>query len=136
MNSATAIFTDVVLAMNRFNFIGGVHNDLKAKPFMSLDYDTTEGGTGHVGFICHKQPVLEKAIRGVIAESAFSELRPGSTVVSITEDSEFVYVEYVSAHGTRQKMRAKFLVGADGKTGYTRKKYLEPKGIIMEQCSQ
>ena len=28
------------------------------------------------------------------------------------------------------------MVGADGKTGYTRKKYLEPKGIIMEQCSQ
>jgi 2-polyprenyl-6-methoxyphenol hydroxylase-like FAD-dependent oxidoreductase len=122
--------------MNKFNFIGGTHNDLSKKEFMAIDYGTTEGGTGHVGFICHKQPALEKAIRGVIAENAFSELRVGSTIVSISEDSEFVYVEYVSADGTRRKMRAKFLVGADGKTGYTRKKYLEPKGIIMEQCSQ
>lgn len=102
---------------------------------MAIDNGTT-GGTGHVGFICHKQPVLEKALRGVIAKSAFSELRVSSTVVSITEDSDFVYVEYHGADGTRRKMRAKFLVGADGKTGYTRKKYLEPKGIIMEQCSQ
>jgi 2-polyprenyl-6-methoxyphenol hydroxylase-like FAD-dependent oxidoreductase len=122
--------------MTRFNFVGGVHNDLSKKAFMAIDYGTTEGGTGHVGFICHKQPVLEKAIRGVIAESAFSELRVSSTIVSIAEDNDFVYVEYVGADGTRRKMRAKFLVGADGKTGYTRKKYLEPKGIIMEQCSQ
>jgi 2-polyprenyl-6-methoxyphenol hydroxylase-like FAD-dependent oxidoreductase len=122
--------------MTRFNFVGGVHNDLSKKAFMAIDYGTTEGGTGHVGFICHKQPVLEKAIRGVIAESAFSELRVSSTIVSIAEDNDFVYVEYVGADRTRRKMRAKFLVGADGKTGYTRKKYLEPKGIIMEQCSQ
>jgi 2-polyprenyl-6-methoxyphenol hydroxylase-like FAD-dependent oxidoreductase len=130
------VFTETIPGMNRFNFVGGVHNDLSTKAFMSIDYGTTEGGTGHVGFICHKQPVLEKAIRAAIAENEFSELRVGSTIVSITEDRDFVQVEYASTNGTRRKMRAKFLVGADGKTGYTRKKYLEPKGIIMEQCSQ
>lgn len=122
--------------MDKFNFVGGVHSDLSAKPFMSIDYGTTEGGTGHVGAICHKQPVLEKAIRGVIQENAFSDLRVSSTIVSIREDNNFVYVEYTSADGTLRKIRSRFMVGADGKTGYTRKKYLEPKGIIMEQCSQ
>lgn len=122
--------------MDRFNFVGGVHSDLSVKPFMSIDYGTTEGGTGHVGFICHKQPVLEKAIRDVIQENAFSDLRVSSTIVSIREDNDFVYVEYTSADGTLRKMRSRFMVGADGKTGYTRKKYLEPRGIIMEQCSQ
>lgn len=130
------MFTDIIPGMDRFNFVGGVHSDLSVKPFMSIDYGTTEGGTGHVGFICHKQPVLEKAIRGAIQENAFSELRVSSTIVSIREDNDFVYVEYTSANGTLRKMRSRFMVGADGKTGYTRKKYLEPKGIIMEQCSQ
>ena len=122
--------------MNKFNFVGGVHSDLSAKAFMVMDYGTTEGGTGHVGFICHKQPVLEQAIRGVIEENEFSELRVGSTIVSIAEDTEYVYVEYSSPDGIQRKMRAKFMVGADGKTGFTRKKYLEPKGILMEKCSQ
>ena len=122
--------------MDKFNFIGGAHSDLSVKPFMSIDYGTTEGGTGHVGFICHKQPILEKAIRSAIQENAYSDLRVSSTVVSIREDNDFVYVEYTSVDGTLRKMRSRFMVGADGKTGYTRKKYLEPKGIIMEQCSQ
>ena len=79
---------------------------------------------------------LEKAIRGVIQENAFSDLRVGSTIVSVREDNGFVYVEYTSADGILRKMRSRFTVGADGKTGYTQKRYLVPKGIIMEQCSQ
>ena len=122
--------------MDKFNFISGVHSDLSKKPFLTMDYGTTEGGTGHVGFLCHKQPVMEKAIRDVIQESSFCELRPGSTVVSITEDENLVRVGYENASGTRKGVRAKFLIGADGKTGFTRKKYLEPKGIILERCHQ
>lgn len=127
---------DASTGMDKFYFIGGVHSDLSRKPFMAMDYSTTEGGTGHVGFICHKQPVLERAIRSVIEENPFSELRPGSTVVAITEDKDLVHVEYDDSAGTRREVRGRFLVGADGKTGYTRKKYLEPRGVIMERCSE
>lgn len=33
-------------------------------------------------------------------------------------------------------MRGKYLVGADGKTGFTRKKYLEPRGVLLQQSSR
>ena len=43
-------------------------------------------------------------------------------------------VQYVDAGGQERSIRGKFLIGADGKTGYVRKKYLEPKGITMDHC--
>ncbi|KAK7178052.1 putative monooxygenase [Paraphaeosphaeria sporulosa] len=104
--------------MGNFQFIGGAHNHLMKKPFMVMDYNTTEGGTGHPGFICRKQPAIEKHLRSRIEDLAESQLRLSATVTSISEDEDW------------------FLVGADGKTGYTRKKYLEPKGILIEKVSQ
>lgn len=128
------IFTKFGSPAGLFKFIGGVHKDLSRKPFMVMDYNTTEGGTGHVYFVSQKQPVTEQAMREVIEKSPSSQLRPNSTVTSISEDEEMVYVEYIDASTTPRRIRAKFLVGADGKTGFTRKKYLEPKGIKMERC--
>ena len=122
--------------MERFNFVGGVHNDLSKKPFMAMDYGTTEGGTGHVGFICHKQPALERAIRDAIDRNSFSQIRENSTVNSIAEDEDMVYVKYSDINGAERRIRARFFVGADGKTGFTRKKYLEPRGIKLERCSE
>lgn len=63
----------------------------------------------------------------------FCNLRSNSTVVAIEEDEEFVYIEYTDGDGQTRKVRAKFLVGADGKTGFTRKMYLEPRGVVMEK---
>jgi 2-polyprenyl-6-methoxyphenol hydroxylase-like FAD-dependent oxidoreductase len=120
--------------MERFNFISGITSDLQKKPLLSMNYSTSEGGTGHCGFICHKQPFLEKAIRDVIEASEYSTLRTSSTVKAIEEDDNYVYVDYTNGQGGTRRIRASFLVGADGKTGYVRKKYLEPKGIVMEQC--
>ena len=54
--------------------------------------------------------------------------------MAINEDDDHVYVDYDDGDGQRRKLRAAFLVGTDGKTGYVRKKYLEPKGILMERC--
>lgn len=122
--------------MGKFNFIGGTHSDLNTTPFMTMDYSTTEGGTGHVGCICHKQPVLEKTIRDVIDKDSFCELRSNATIAAITEGNEMVSVEYEDVAGRRRGIRARFMVGADGKTGFTRKCYLEPKGILMERCSE
>ena len=53
--------------------------------------------------------------------------------MAITEDEEYVFADYDDQKGQRRRVRAKFLVGTDGKTGFTRKKYLEPRGVIMEK---
>jgi hypothetical protein len=53
----------------------------------------------------------------------------------IEEDADWVYCQYLDASGEQKKIRSKFLVGCDGKTGFTRKSYLEPKGVLMEQIS-
>jgi 2-polyprenyl-6-methoxyphenol hydroxylase-like FAD-dependent oxidoreductase len=55
---------------------------------------------------------------------------------SISEDEDWVYATYKDGTGVEKQIRAKFLVGADGKTGYTRKKYLEPKGVFMQWAEQ
>lgn len=126
--------TDLFAGMQKFHFISGTDKDLSKRPLLSFDYNTSEGGTGHVGFICHKQPALEKAIRDTIAVNTYSQLRSRSTVNAISEDDNSVTVHYSDAKGQQQSIQAAFLVGADGKTGYVRKKYLEPKGIRMDRC--
>lgn len=131
------VYSEIGRCMGMFNFVGGIHSDLTTKPFMRMDYGTTEGGTGHVGFICHKQPVMEKHIRRKIAEHRSSQLRTSCTLTSIHEDKDWIYATYTddNEHAER-RVRAKFLVGADGKTGFTRKMYLEPKGVLMQQISE
>ncbi|KAJ5125209.1 monooxygenase [Penicillium atrosanguineum] len=54
----------------------------------------------------------------------------------IFEDADWVYATYSDASGTERKLRAKFLAAADGKTGFTRKMYLEPKGIQLNWAEQ
>ncbi|TVY68679.1 3-(3-hydroxy-phenyl)propionate/3-hydroxycinnamic acid hydroxylase [Lachnellula suecica] len=89
------------------------------------------GGTSHPGVVFHKQPAMERGLREVISSQPESEVRTGSTVISIEETKDSVVVTY-KVSGETKRIRGKFLVGADGKTGFTRKNYLEPKGIIME----
>lgn len=120
--------------MTKFNFISGVHSDLSKKPLLCFDQSTSEGGTGHVGFICHKQPSLEKAIRDAVAGSPHSQLRSKCVLTGIQEQEDSIVVQYVDANSQSKSLRGKFLVGADGKTGFVRKKYLEPKGITMDRC--
>lgn len=103
-------------------------------PFLSFDLTSSDGGTGHVGIVFHKQPELEKAIRDAISQTPYSDLRPQSLLVSITEDEYRVQADYIDHHGSRKQISAPFLVGADGKTGYVRKNYLEPRGISLDRC--
>lgn len=119
--------------MLRFNFISGQGFDLMKPPMISIDNTTSEGGTGHVGFMTHKQPVLERAVRDRLADNKWSDLRTSSTINGIHEDESQVVVTYVDASGETQRLSGLFLVGADGKTGYVRKNFLEPKGVLMEQ---
>lgn len=120
--------------MLKFNFITGVHSDLYKTPMMSVDTSTSEGWTGHVGVMCHKQPEMEKAIRSCINGSLYSQLRTGSLITAISEDEDSVTANYMTSAGNSSAIRGKFLVGADGKTGFVRKNYLEPRGIMLERC--
>lgn len=120
--------------MKKFHFISGIHNDLYRRPMLSMNYSTGAGGVGHPGFFCHKQPALEKAIRDAISGRRCSELRSSCLVTAVSEDDKNVRVQYTNKEGQQKTVEAKFLVGADGKTGFVRKKYLEPQGITMERC--
>ncbi|KAL3460086.1 hypothetical protein BJX64DRAFT_263683 [Aspergillus heterothallicus] len=126
------VFVDIGSTIPRIRFVSGIHQDLHTTPILSFDSSSSEGNTGHVGAMRHKQPSLEKHLRSVIEASTFSELRSSCTLTSIQEDDNWVYASYQDAAGAEKKLRAKFLAAADGKTGYTRKHYLEPKGIQLE----
>ncbi|OAP61174.1 hypothetical protein AYL99_03375 [Fonsecaea erecta] len=110
-------------------------NGLMTKPFMKMNLSTTEGGTGHVAAICHKQPVMEKNIRMVANSCPSSQLRLGSTIVGIEEERDFVRAQYIDKNGTQRTIQGRFFVGADGKTGFTRKRYLESKGVSLQTLS-
>lgn len=128
------IFTEIGSCMQRFNFVSGIHNNLNKTPMVSIDYSTSEGGTGHPGFICHKQPVLEKAVRDVVHNNVYSDFRSNCAVTGIEEADDSVIVQYMRNTGPESLLKGKFLVGTDGKTGFVRKKYLEPRGITMDRC--
>ncbi|KAJ3538382.1 hypothetical protein NM208_g5926 [Fusarium decemcellulare] len=127
------VYTDIGTYMNKFLFIGGTATVLNRKPFMQFDYDTTEGGTGHMGFICHKQPVLEKHLREVMDRWEACELRTQCAVTELAEDENWTYCRYIDGNGKAKQIRSRFFVGADGKTGFTRKEYLESRGVKLER---
>ncbi|KAF4336948.1 monooxygenase [Fusarium beomiforme] len=128
------IFTEIGQCVENFRFIGKIHTDLSREPFLMMNYGTTEGGTGHPGFMCHKQPCIEQNLRSQIVALGAAKLRLGATVNSITEDGDWVYARYTDKSNQTRAIRGRFLVGADGKTGFTRKQYLEPKGVTMDQA--
>jgi 2-polyprenyl-6-methoxyphenol hydroxylase-like FAD-dependent oxidoreductase len=121
------------------------------KPFLQINNNTVSshdskhrsqvnrrqitGGTGHVGFMSHKQPELEKHLRDAM-DKKYAELRGGTTMTKVSEDDKNVHVTYQTADAKMHRIRAKFLVGADGKTGFVRKNYLEAKGVLMEKSSK
>ena len=89
-----------------------------------------------MGFLFHNQPALERELRAAALSHRCTDIRLSATVTSIEEDQDWVYCRYSMADGSSHCLRSKFLVGADGKTGFTRKKYLEPKGVVLERASR
>ncbi|KAI1612263.1 putative monooxygenase [Exophiala viscosa] len=128
------VHSEIGETLGRIHFISGKQG-LITEPFMEMDMSSTEGGTGHVGAICHKQPVMEEYIRQSARRCPSSVLRLGATIMEIQEDGNWVRAKYLDDHGKERWIRAKFFVGADGKTGFTRKRYLEPKGVVLETVS-
>ncbi|GAB1201258.1 hypothetical protein APSETT444_010648 [Aspergillus pseudonomiae] len=132
----SSIYTEIGNCMNKFKFIGGTEPILEKSAFIEMDYGTTEGGTGHVGFICHKQPALEQCLRNAMASSRKCVLRSGCEITHLSQDEQCTLCEYRDPKGQIRRIKSRFFVGADGKTGFTRKQYLEPRGILMEKAHQ
>ncbi|KAE8315350.1 hypothetical protein BDV41DRAFT_563072 [Aspergillus transmontanensis] len=132
----SSIYTEIGTCMNKFKFIGGTEPILEKSAFIEMDYGTTEGGTGHVGFICHKQPALEQCLRNAMASSRKCVLRSGCEITHLSQDEQGTLCEYRDPKGQIRRIKSHFFVGADGKTGFTRKQYLEPRGILMEKAHQ
>lgn len=76
---------------------------------------------------------MEKYLRLAASRHGCSHIRVACTVTQICEEDDWVYCRYSDASGAERSIRGRFLVGADGKTGFTRKKYLEPKGVDLER---
>ncbi|KAL2206005.1 FAD/NAD(P)-binding domain-containing protein [Sarocladium strictum] len=127
------VFTEIGQCMGRFNFVGGREPDLSREPFMIMDYNTTEGGTGHPGFLCHKQPAIEVNLRKRIKELGVGKVCLGARVTGLKEVQNSVEVTYLDTDNKTHQVSAKIFVGADGKTGFTRKHYLEPLGISLDR---
>ncbi|RAK74638.1 putative monooxygenase [Aspergillus fijiensis CBS 313.89] len=127
-----SIYTEIGTSMGEFRFVSGTGNDLYKTPILEINCNETAGTTGHVGYIGQKQPTLESKLRSAMSP-VYCSLRCGSAIVDIKEDDDWVYCTYHNVDGKDHKVRARYLVGADGKTGYTRKQYLEPRGVMMEK---
>lgn len=80
------------------------------------------------------QATLEKHLRNAMTSSEFCQLRSNCTVFEIREDENYAYCRYRGIKGNTHTIKSRFFVGADGKTGFTRKNYLEPLGIHLEQA--
>ena len=79
----------------------------------------------------HKQPELERSLRSVMEKYPHSQLRSGCTLTAIEESENWVFATYRNFEGEQKRIRSRFLVGADGKTGFVRKHYLQAKGVDL-----
>lgn len=71
----------------------------------------------------------EREIRALLKTIPACDLRVGCEVLSRVENEDHTIIEYRTADGTIQFIRTSWLVGADGKRGIVRKKFLEPEGV-------
>jgi 2-polyprenyl-6-methoxyphenol hydroxylase-like FAD-dependent oxidoreductase len=75
---------------------------------------------------------IERELRKRIVELSSVDLRIGCEVLDRTEEEAGVVVKYKDEEGNVSLIRTSYLVGADGKRGIVRKKFLEPEGIKQE----
>ncbi|TPX15235.1 uncharacterized protein E0L32_004512 [Thyridium curvatum] len=81
------------------------------------------------------QPRLEHALRTLVSRSPFCNLREGCEVTGRTEcgRTSTTVVHYRDPSGSARDIACTWLVGADGKKGIVRKKFLEPTAGIRQE---
>lgn len=60
------------------------------------------------------------------------DLRVGCEVLGRKEEEDSLIINYSDKDGNKKSIRTSYLIGADGKRGIVRKKFLEPEGIRQE----
>lgn len=75
---------------------------------------------------------LERELRNKINVLPSLGLRSGCEVLDRDEEDTGIVVKYKDEEGNIRSIRTLYLIGADGKRGIVRKKFLEPEGIIQE----
>jgi len=74
----------------------------------------------------------EREIRALLKDFPSCQLRTGCEVLTREQVGDHTVIEYNNQAGARRSIRSRWLVGADGKRGVVRKKFLEPEGIRQE----
>ncbi|KIW02534.1 uncharacterized protein PV09_05992 [Verruconis gallopava] len=83
--------------------------------------------------ILQVQTKLEQVLRELIAESPYCSLRLRCEVVDRVEEDDRVIINYIENSDSERQIQCCWLVGADGKKGTVRKRFLEPEvGIVQE----
>ncbi|KAF8854801.1 FAD/NAD(P)-binding domain-containing protein [Acephala macrosclerotiorum] len=109
------------------------HNrNFQRAPFMSFDTTKDYLLQSVSNAINQFQPNYERALRVELSCLSSCNLRTGCEVVNMAEEDGSVVVEYVDTEGNRRDIRTSWFIGADGKRGVVRKKFLEPEGIIQQ----
>lgn len=129
------IYKEVGAQTVDLHFVSGRHYDINATPFLR-GRGADNSHASHVLNIMFRQPKLEELLRGAIRESGIGEYRDGSEVVGMedADGNKSVVVRYRDVRDGKEKsIKARFVVGCDGRRGYVRKVFLEPKGIIAER---
>ncbi|KAK3688882.1 hypothetical protein B0T22DRAFT_407582 [Podospora appendiculata] len=114
-----------VLNFHRGNF--------RQSPFMSYDIREDWLKQSVSNNITQFQPNYEREIRAILGDFPSCQLRTGCEVLSREVDGDHTIIEYLDQSGARHSIRSAWLVGADGKKGVVRKKFLEPEGIKQEE---
>lgn len=76
----------------------------------------------------------EREIQSLIKSLPLCELRTGCEVLSRNEEKRTTVVEYRTHEGENKTICTSWLVGADGKRGVVRKRFLEPEGIKQQDA--
>jgi 2-polyprenyl-6-methoxyphenol hydroxylase-like FAD-dependent oxidoreductase len=97
--------------------------------FMTMDVSVDWMEQAVSNAITQFQPELETQLRSALKKIPGIVLRSGCEVVDRVEDGDGVTVTYCDRNRAHHTIRANWLVGADGKKGVVRKKFLEPHGI-------
>ncbi|CZR60147.1 related to monooxygenase [Phialocephala subalpina] len=108
-------------------------SNFKNPPFVCMDQTVDVLEQTVPDSILQIQPKLENALRDKIAKSPHCTLRTGSEVVGREDLDDGVIVEYHDDRNTVKRVKCSYLVGADGKTGVVRKRFLEPTAGIKQE---
>ncbi|HET7203669.1 MAG TPA: bifunctional 3-(3-hydroxy-phenyl)propionate/3-hydroxycinnamic acid hydroxylase [Steroidobacteraceae bacterium] len=86
---------------------------------------------GHPALVTFYQPELEHVLRSKLAQHPTVEIRLGVALESFVDDGHQVQACLTSADGTRQQVRARYLVGVDGANSLVRRLL----GLDFEGCT-